>query len=49
VQKKAGNRETDKSIKKIRKLENERKLDKIQTLKDFGGTLQKLIQKRLYY
>ena len=45
VQKKEGNRETYGSVKKILNLENDRKLDKIRTLKKFGNTVKKLREK----
>lgn len=45
VQKKKGNRETDGSVKKILNLENDRKLDKVGTLKKFGNTVKKLREK----
>jgi hypothetical protein len=47
VQKKEGNREIDKSVKKIIELENERKLDEIQTLKKFGHTVKNLREKTI--
>ncbi len=45
VQLKGGNREPDKSVKKLLELEAERKLHKIEKLKEFGKTVQKLREK----